>query len=78
MCVRNIFEILTSAAHLFLTLATLSAASCLASFSLSSLSFFVQARIALIIQICRGWNIGQGGITLHNLGLWIRKAEQYP
>ena len=34
--------------HLFLTLETLSAASCLASFSLSSLSFLVQARIALI------------------------------
>ena len=34
--------------HLFLTLETLSAASCLASFSLSNLSFLVQARIALI------------------------------
>ena len=34
--------------HLFLTLVTLSAASCLASFSLSNLSFLVQARIALI------------------------------
>ena len=37
--------------HLFLTLAILSEASCLASFSLSSLSFLVQARIALIDQI---------------------------
>ena len=34
--------------HLFLTLETLSAASCLASFSLSNLSFLVQARIALV------------------------------
>ena len=34
--------------HLFLTLETLSAASCLASFSLSNLSFLVHARIALI------------------------------
>ena len=48
LCKEMMQRFIEMDSHLFLTLETLSAASCLASFSLSNLSFLVQARIALI------------------------------